>query len=125
MKKFLVAGIIACGFFIVMPILTWAQEAENAYLETSDGTVVAIDKEKNEITISEYYWSTDEEKEVVYSVPTNVELENVAAWQEIPVGSYVDIEYTVGQDNKRIAQYLSVYSAVSPEDTEEEVFVNE
>lgn len=97
---------------VALPYATFAQE-EN--VEYGYGTVVKVDKAKNEIVISEYDHAGDEEVDITYSVHPNVEFVNVDLLTEINPGTYVDIGYVVREGGKRIAKFIEVYKEGSEE----------
>ncbi|GEM_PF-2482390 len=82
------------------------QPAENT--EYSEGTVLSVNADANEIAITEYDWNTDAEVNVTYSVDPAVQVENIASWKDLAAGNYIDIEYVV-KDSKRIAKYINLY----------------
>lgn len=108
--------IIISAMVISLPHASFAQE-EN--VEYGYGTVVKVDKAKNEIVISEYDYDSDEEVDITYSVHPNVEFENVDLLTEINPGTYVDIRYVVGEGGKRIVKFIDVYKG-EPEEIEVE-----
>ncbi len=96
------------------------QAVENT--EYSEGTVLSVNADANEIAITEYDWNTDAEVNVTYSVDPAVQVENIASWKELASGNYIDIEYVV-KDGKRIAKYINLYqqapeAPASPEGAE-------
>lgn len=112
MNKGLVVAII--GLIAMMPSVGFCQEpaapaAPEIEYEYSYGTVVSVNKDASELTISEYDWSNDTEANVAFAIDPNVTVENVAVWHEIPVGSEVDIEY-LPQNGKKLAKSISVYT---------------
>ena len=104
--------VLMCVLAMVLPAACFSQDdgmpAEND-VEYSYGTVVTVNKDSGEMTISEYDWSNDTEAEVTFAVDPKVELENVTDWKEIAAGSEVDIEYVMA-NGKKTARYISVYT---------------
>jgi CxxC motif-containing protein (DUF1111 family) len=74
------------------------------------GTVVSVNKDAGSITVNEYDIDTDTEVNVTYAVNAQTEVKGVAAWTDIPVNSYVDIEYLADASGQKAAKYLGVYS---------------
>lgn len=72
------------------------------------GSVVKLDKNLKEITVSEYDWDTDSDIDVAYSIVSGTKVEGVDSWQDIKTGDYVDIEY-MHENGKRIIRYISIY----------------
>ena len=91
---------------ISLPCNAIAQEEDTEY---SGGTVVEVNASKNEIVVNKYDWENDEEVTVTYSIDPDVKLENVNSLKEIGLDTYVDIEYIVQEDGKKIAKLISVY----------------
>jgi hypothetical protein len=60
--------------------------------------------------VNEYDIDTDTEVNVSYAVNEATEVKGAAAWAEIPVNSYVDIEYVLDASGQKVAKYLGVYS---------------
>lgn len=117
MKKFL-AMLTVCAV-IGIGSISLAQEAQDAASipqsttvenEYSYGTVVSVNKDTSELTISEYDWVNDKEANVTFIVDPKVEVENAASWKDITAGSEVDIEYVAEANGKKIAKYISVYT---------------
>ena len=102
------------------PIAGFSQEQQEEDAEYGYGTVVEIRKDSNEIVINEYGWENDIESEVTYSIHADAKTENVDSWKNIRKGAYIDIEYVKGENNKRIANYISVYEPEITEEAEEE-----
>ncbi len=92
------------------------QEEKSESMKYAYGRVAAIDKTANKITTKERDWDSDREVNVTYLIHPEIELENIASWEEIPVGSEVDIAYLVDEKGQRIASFIKLY-----EETEEEM----
>ena len=107
-KSLLFAGLIGI-IVILLPYGTFADEED---VEYSYGTVIKVDVSKSEITVAEYGYEIDEEIAVTYSVAPDVEFENLNALEEITTGAYIDIEYVIGKDGKKIAKFISVFDEV-------------
>ena len=90
------------------------EAGDEYYVEYVYGTLAAIDKNSNKITLNEYDLETDEELNVLYMVDPEVEVENASSWKEIPLGSDIDIEYTVDEDGNKIITYIEVYTEDVP-----------
>ena len=98
----LVSIVIICA-----SIVGFAQEEQDT--EYGYGTIVEIRKEAGEIVVNEYDWETGRKGAVVYSVEEDIEIENVESWENIPNGTYVDIEYVTDDKGKKVASYVSAY----------------
>ena len=73
------------------------------------GAIVEVRKDSNELVITEYDKESNEETKVVYSVDNAVEVENIDSWENLPAGSYVEVEYVTGKDGKRMISYIVAY----------------
>jgi len=89
-------------------------ESKEEDIEYGFGEVVKIEKEAGKITINEYDYDTGEEINVTYSVDPKVELENIAAWADIPVGGYIGVEYKL-ENNEKVAKYITYYEEEAEE----------
>lgn len=106
-----ISVILACVALVSSPYAVFAQEDT----EYSYGTVVEVNKDKNQISISEYDWETDSEMTVTYSMGPDVKLENVDLLEKIAPDTYVDVEYIVAEDGKKVAKVISVYETENEE----------
>lgn len=98
---------------IFLPAISFSQEETAEEIEYSYGTVVRVDDAKKAIVIAEYDYDNDEEISVTYSIDPEIKFEEVSSLKEIEPGYYVDIEYVVGKDQKRIAKFISAYKPES------------
>ena len=114
MGKYLVF-VLLCAITVSPAVISFAQEEETEY---SYGSVIEIKKESNELIISEYDWDNDAEAQVTYIIHPEAEVENAPSWKEIPNGSYVDIEYTIDKNGKKVAKYISVYEPEAHPETQ-------
>lgn len=125
MRKYLYV-VLACAIILTSPGLCIAQEEsiEEAplleepmeELDYSNGIITSIDTTSNKITISEYDWGSDAEVTVTYLVDPNVKVENMGSWQELAVGSDIDIEFVKDASGNMIIKGISVYTPESPEE---------
>lgn len=112
MSKMLLISLILATM-VAMPYTATAQEED---VEYGGGTVVGIDKASGKITVTEYDWESDAEGTVIYIVDEGAEFENVTAIAEISPDDYVEVEYIIDKDGKRIAKYITVYSEEEPQE---------
>ena len=111
MTRYLIFTILAVTL-VSFPIASFSQEEMVPMTEEAEygyGTVMEVKEDSNEIVISEYDWESDGEVEIIYSIHADTVVENMDAWQNIPSGTYVDIEYVVDENGKRIANYITAY----------------
>lgn len=106
MNKWLV--VLFMGIMVVFSSYQAFAQEEN--IQYGYGTVVKVDETTKEIVVSEYDWEGDTETTVTYSIDPNVKLENIASLGEITPDAYVDIEYVVMLDGKKVAKLISVYT---------------
>lgn len=99
--------LLCCAFLGVSS----AQEEPRGNVDYSYGTVLSVDSQSGMITVSEYDWDTDGEIKVAYSVDPKVRVENFSSWKDIPVDSYVDIEYVTNANGKKVIMAISVYES--------------
>ena len=95
--------ILVCISLAYVPAYSQEEDVEYGY-----GIVVEIKKDSNEIIVSEYDWESDEEANVTYSIHEDLKIDNIDSWKNIPNETYVDIEYVIGENGKRMAKYISV-----------------
>lgn len=103
MAKYLLL-ILVCISLAYVPAYSQEEDVEYGY-----GTVVEIKKDSNEIVVSEYDWESEEEVDVTYSIHEDLKIENIDSWKEIPNETYIDIEYVIDADGKRIAKYINAH----------------
>lgn len=110
MKRYAVF-VIACIMAFLVPGVSLCQEetAEGEARDYTDGTVVSVDKAAKTVTIEEYDWANDQKTNAVYYVDPSAETENISSWENIPAGSYVEIEYITEPDGKKVAKYIGLY----------------
>jgi len=82
---------------------------DEEYLSYGYGTVVTVSASLNTITISEFDWDDNMDKNVVYKVEPGVQVEGISSWKDIKKDYYLDIEYVEDPIGNRIAKYISVY----------------
>ena len=88
-------------------------DTENADIEQTEygyGTVVAVDGGAKSITVSEYDWNDDTEKNIVYTADPAIIIDGAPTFQEIPPASEVEIEYMLDAAGNRVARYITVYA---------------
>ncbi len=73
--------------------------------EYAFGTVKQISGQ--ELTLTEFDYDTNKEKEVAYTIDATAELNNVKSASEIVVGDEVDVDYFV-RDGKNVAVVVAV-----------------
>lgn len=124
------ALLLACLTAVIMPMSVSAQEesaevAEPAELEYGSGEVITVDAAGNKIVVDEYDIFSDTAEQHTYVVNESTEFEGISSLNDIAVGSYAEIDYTVAADGTRIANVISVYESQpeEPADTgTEDVF---
>ena len=105
MKRYLIFALICA--FIFSPSAPLAQEEDAEY---TYGIVIAVDAEKNEITIREYDWNTSSGTPTTYSVDPDVKVDGAESWQDIPIGSDIDIDLKVNNKGQKVVRYISHYT---------------
>jgi hypothetical protein len=73
--------------------------------EYAFGTVKAINGQ--ELTLTEFDYDTNKEREVTYTIDATAELNNVTSVAEIIVGDEVDVDYFV-REGKNVAVVVAV-----------------
>ena len=111
MNKWLLAVLVSI-MVVSLPCAAFAQEEDTEY---GYGTVVTVDVSKNEIVINEYDYENDKEITITYSIDPEVKFGNVESLKEITPDTYVDIEYTIREDGKKIAKVINTYKTESEE----------
>lgn len=87
------------------PVVSDAAVDEGPEPEYAFGTVKQISGQ--ELTLTEFDYDTNKEKEVSYTIDATAELNNVQSASEIVVGDEVDVDYFV-RDGKNVAVVVAV-----------------
>ena len=102
MKIFL-SIILAAAVFCFASNLSLAQDEEG--MDYSWGAVVEVSSDQ--IIVSEYDYDLDEEKDVVYKVNPDTELNNIESLKDLIKGDNIDINYVV-EAKERIAKVITL-----------------
>jgi len=106
MARYIICA-LAIGALLVVPQAAFSQDDEEE-IDFNSGTVVSIQKDAGEITLTQYDWDSDSDIEVRYKVAPDVRVENTDAWYSIKPGSYVDFEF-MKEEGLDTLVYISVY----------------
>lgn len=102
--------------FLLLPLAFAQNETQSAALQQSApsdevlwvwGEVKAIDQGQSAITVSYIDYQTEEDKELIISVPADTKFENIPGISGLKVGDTVSVDY-VTKDGKNTTKHISV-----------------
>lgn len=132
MKKIMFGMFLAVIVLFSLSASSWAQGLEDLRNDESlvdfnviYGEVLYVDFENKTISLEAFDYADEKEIEVVYHITDTTELEGADSLTSIDIGSWIDIEFHTDEEDRKIADFISLELDFMPAETAEELLAGE